>query len=288
MSSGGQAVFRGLDHVTLVVENLAVAEADYEALLGSAPVFRGKHPALGTCASIFALSNGALELIAPDGMAEEAAGLRAHLAAHGEGFLSLSFCVEDAAAAQRTLKERGLRVAPPEDGEATNADGSLRRFRTLEISRRTSRGISVFGVERERLADLRRENSAGECVHAVDHVALRTCDPDAVRALYGPSGLGLRLALDQMFGGLRMLFFREGGVTVEFVSDPSCKDADAFYGMAYRVRKLEQAHARLSALGFALSDIRVGHKPGTRVSTVKSRTHGVATLLLEDPGRDAR
>jgi hypothetical protein len=59
---------------------------------------------------------------------------------------------------------------------------------------------------------------------AVDHVVLRTADPDAALALYG-SGLGIRLALDQAFDGIRMLFFRTGGVTLECVRDPSVGDA---------------------------------------------------------------
>ncbi len=286
--SGEQAVFRGLDHVTLCVADLAEATSNYEALFGVAPVFLGKHPALGTQASIFALGNGALELIAPDGEAPEAEGLRAFMASQGEGFLSLSFCVDDAALAQRALRERGLRVAPPEDGEAMNADGTVRRFRTLEVSARTSRGISVFGVERERLADLRQDIDDAHAVHAFDHLALRTMDPEAVLALYGDAGFGLRLALDTDFKGLRMLFFRTGGVTVEFVVDASCGGADKFYGLAFRVRDIDGAHGRLCASGFTLSNIRPGNKPGTRVCTVKARTHGVPTLLLEDPARDTR
>ncbi len=288
MSSAEQAGFSGLDHVTLCVSDLAEATADYAALFGVSPVHRSKHPALGTEASIFALGNGALELIAPDGAAPEAEGMRAALAAQGEGFLSLSFCAPDAALAQRTLRERGLRVAPPEDGEAQNADGTLRRYRTLEVSPRSSRGVSIFGVEREELADLRREVADPCAAHAFDHVALRTSEPDAVRALYGPNGFGLRLALDTQFKGLRMLFFRTGGVTVEFVTDPSCGPVDKFYGLAFRVRDLDGAHARLAASGFVLSEVRAGNKPGTRVFTVKSRTHGVPTLFLEDPARDAK
>jgi hypothetical protein len=36
----------------------------------------------------------------------------------------------------------------------------------------------------------------------------------------------------------------------------------------------------LSQASFDVSDTRKGMKPGTRVCTVRSETHGVATLLL--------
>ena len=41
-------------------------------------------------------------------------------------------------------------------------------------------------------------------------------------------------------------------------------------------------HVRwLAKQGFDVSEVRAGRKPGTRVFTVRSETHGVATLCLE-------
>lgn len=279
-------MFNGLDHVTLVVRDLDQASKHYGDLFGRPPAFRGEHPALGTEAAIFAFANSALELLAPKPSASEADGLREHLAVHGEGILSLTFGVADAGQAHQELRTRGLRVAPPEDGEAVGADGTRRTFRTLEVSRRVTRGISVFGVERADLSVLRSTGGVdSSCVEALDHVAVRTSNPDAVRELYG-TGFGIRLALDGMFGALRMLFFRTGGVTLEFVADPSLGEDDKFYGLAFRVRDIEAAHARLSAHGFNLNAVRAGTKPGTQVFSVKSETHGVPTLIIRDPARD--
>lgn len=276
----------GFDHVTLVVRELAQATARYEQLLGRSPIFRGEHPALGSEAAIFGLANAAVELLAPKAGAQESEGLRELLAARGEGVLSLTFAVQDAEEAHRTLRARGLRVAPPEEGEAQSLDGSRRAFRTLELSRRSTRGIRVFGVERAEPGELRaRDVPANDAVEALDHVAIRTSEPDAVKAIYG-DGLGLRLALDRNFGALRMLFFRTGGVTLEFVLDPSLGEADAFYGLAFRVRDIEAAHARLSRHGFALSAVRAGAKPNTQVFSVRSGTHDVPTLIIRDPARD--
>lgn len=65
-------------------------------------------------------------------------------------------------------------------------------------------------------------------------------------------------------------------------------ERDLFYGLAYRVREIEAAHARLRASGFELSQIRAGNKPGTRVFSVRDGTFGVPTLILRDPARDPR
>ena len=104
---------------------------------------------------------------------------------------------------------------------------------------------------------------------------------DQAVAFYGGT-LGMRLALDRELGGVRMLFFRTGGVTLEVIAD-SAAEYDTFYGVAYRVRDPQAAHLRLTAAGFALTDIRAGRKPGTQVFSTRS---GVPTLFIRDPSRD--
>ena len=107
-------------------------------------------------------------------------------------------------------------------------------------------------------------------------------------ALGPPAGIrGIRLALDRTFEqwGARLLFFRVGGLTIEVAAslreeaDPSA--ADHLWGIAYRVPDADAARQRLVEEGFDLSEVRRGRKPGTRVFTVRSETHGVATLCLE-------
>jgi catechol 2,3-dioxygenase-like lactoylglutathione lyase family enzyme len=154
----------------------------------------------------------------------------------------------------------------------------------LELSARLTRGLSVLGVERSDSERLRGKVKDPAAVNALDHVVVRTADPDAAIALYR-DGLGVRLALDRMIGATRMLFFRVGGVTLEVVHDAGRADQDAFHGLAYRVGEIEAAHARMAGLGFALGELRAGNKPGTRVFTVRDGTSGVPTLVIWDPSR---
>jgi catechol 2,3-dioxygenase-like lactoylglutathione lyase family enzyme len=132
-----------------------------------------------------------------------------------------------------------------------------------------------------------------DAADAIDHVVVRTPNPDRAIALWRDR-LGLRLAFDREFSerGLRLVFFRSGGITLEFAcsspppSDPS--GTDQFYGLSYRVHDLEARRARLVAAGVDVSAIRPGFKPGTAVATVRSGTAGEPTLLLEDSNRQTR
>jgi catechol 2,3-dioxygenase-like lactoylglutathione lyase family enzyme len=279
-------MLHNFDHVTISVRDIAQATSAYQRLLGSPPLWRGEHPELGTSAAIFALRNACIELVGPHGDAPEAEGLRNLLAERGEGLQALALGTLDAQELSKVLRERGLRATPPQEGEARGLDGSVRSFRTVELSPRSTRGLSVFAVERPDPDALFANTSVTpDVADALDHVAVRTSDPEAALALYG-QGLGIRLALDRQFGAVRMLFFRIGGVTLEVVHDPSVGASDAFYGLTFRVRDLQAAHARVQGAGFAVSELRVGAKPGTQVFTVRDGTCGVPTLFLRDPSRD--
>jgi catechol 2,3-dioxygenase-like lactoylglutathione lyase family enzyme len=115
----------------------------------------------------------------------------------------------------------------------------------------------------------------------VDHLVLRTTDADACIALF-ETQLGIRLALDKTvpeWGG-RMLFFRAGKLTLEVIASDKVEKS-AFWGIAYQCPDLETAAEVLSARGVALTEVREGRKPGTRVATVKSHCLGLPTLLIE-------
>ena len=47
------------------------------------------------------------------------------------------------------------------------------------------------------------------------------------------------------------------------------------------VKNIEKTHKRLSEAGVILTDIKDGRKPNTLVTTVKSHTLNIPTLLIE-------
>ncbi len=156
-----------------------------------------------------------------------------------------------------------------------------------------SRGPLVFAIEHlsepDALPLVAPKVKRAAAFAALDHVVVQTRDAEATRAFYGDK-LGLRLALDRTFEkrGVRLMFFRVGGVTVEVASRlEQTTDAaarDRLFGLAWQVEDADVARARLADLGVAVSVVRAGHKAGTRVFTIEGETHGVATLVIEPSG----
>ena len=128
--------------------------------------------------------------------------------------------------------------------------------------------------------------SAGATGVAIDHVVVRTPDADRAIRLWRDR-VGLRLALDRAFPerGLRLVFFRSGGMTLELATGHPAAEPldgpDVLHGVSYRVADLAGRRERLLAAGVDVSPIRVGMRPGTSVATVRSGTSGVPTLLLQ-------
>lgn len=120
---------------------------------------------------------------------------------------------------------------------------------------------------------------------AIDHVVVNTSDVERAILLWRDRS-GLRLALDREFPqrGLRLVFFRSGGITLEIAgvlgATPESGAPDRFWGVAYRVPDLPACRERLLTSGVSVSEIRAGHKRGTIVATVRSHTAGVPTLLI--------
>ena len=85
----------------------------------------------------------------------------------------------------------------------------------------------------------------------------------------------------EKWGG-RMLFFRVNKTTIEVIARKNDDEIeDTLWGLAWEVESLEKTHERLAGYGFEISDIKEGRKPNTLVSTVKSDTFGIPTLLIQ-------
>ena len=146
--------------------------------------------------------------------------------------------------------------------------------------------VSALGLE-VRVEPSETEAPGGAApVAAIDHVVIQSPDPDRAIALWRDR-LGLRLALDRPFPdrGLRLVFFRSGGLTLEIAgAHPPGEDrdgADLIHGVSYRVTDLAAHREQLLGAGLDVSPIRTGMRPGTMVATVRSGTAGVPTLLLQ-------
>jgi catechol 2,3-dioxygenase-like lactoylglutathione lyase family enzyme len=278
----------------VAVRDLAGAARDTSLLLGRRPSWVGVHPGAGTANALFRLENTYLELLAPAGEGALGGRVAAALRQRGEGLLALAFGTADAAACAARLREAGVGAEAPRAGMGRDEDsGAVRRWRSVSLDPAATRGLPLLAIEHEgppeELALRPPDGDPAAAAAALDHVVVWSRDLAAAAALYGDA-LGLRLALDRSFEarGVRILFFRVGGATLEVVgrldAAGDASEPDRFGGLAWRVGDAEAARARLAAAGFDVSEVRAGAKPGTRVCTVRSRTRGVPTLLVGPEG----
>ncbi|MEE9279094.1 MAG: VOC family protein [Myxococcota bacterium] len=283
-------MFDAFDHIVVAVRDLDAATADYAELLGRQPSWRGEHPARGTANTLFRFGNGYLGLIAAAGTGPGADQVEKRLDAEGEGPMAIALATSDADACAKWLRERGIAAAEPEPGGGRDLDsGAERRWRSVRLPLEDTRGVFLFAMEHlspaETLPHALAVGSEEAAVAGFDHVVIQTRDADASRALYGER-LGIRLALDRSFErrGVRLLFFRIGGVTLELAgrldAEPEPDADDRLWGIAYQVPDVDAARTRVHRAGFDVSETRSGNKPGTAVCTVADRTHGVPTLLI--------
>ncbi|THD75415.1 MAG: glyoxalase [Bradyrhizobium sp.] len=272
----------GLDHVVILVSDIAAGATAYQTLFARAPAWRNRGD--GAARVLFTLDNMTLELMSPDGDGNAADGIRAVIAKQGEGLTSICFRTGDIAKMHRRLDRLTLKPEPIAEVESRDAtsDAVLSWKRTRAATEAT-RGVRMFFLElaKERPLSVRTTSAP---VTAMDHVVVSTADPERAAALYG-ARLGLDMALDRSHAEWgRLMFFRCGDLIVEVVHRPG-KDTDAehdrLWGVSWRVADIDATRARLVSDGVDVSEVRTGRKPGTRVLTVRNGTCGIPTLLVE-------
>ncbi len=163
--------------------------------------------------------------------------------------------------------------------------------RALTLSPQSTHGVSIALVERPQApspSPLLRSSEAA-AIDALDHVVIRTPNPERAVALYaGRLGLDLRLDRSNPDWGQRLLFFRCGDLVVEMSHDleRGVSDApDELWGLSWRTPDIAQANRRLKEAGVEVSEPRTGRRPGTQVFTVKSHTANVPTIVIGGIGR---
>ncbi|MEQ9505524.1 MAG: VOC family protein [Hyphomonas sp.] len=277
-------MINGVDHIVILTPDIEAGASVYSALLGRTPDWRATSDG-GVATALFQLTNTALELVAPFGEGAAADHLRDRIASEGPGLKSLAFRSADLSGDHRAFTRLSLAPTAIEDGLSEDMGREQRRsWRRFRCPPEQTAGVRWFVVEPLEGAIEPVEVPLGH-VHALDHLVVSTPNPDRAMALYGAK-LGLRLALDRSAPewGVRLIFFRTGGLTVEIAhrlgqsEDPAGEDS--FWGLTWRVGDIDAAHDRLAGKGFNVSDVRTGRRAGTRVFTVRDGTLNVPTLFI--------
>ena len=278
----------GLDHVVVAVRDLGGAVATYRTLLGREPSWRAEAHGGGAEIAAFGLDNCAVELMAPSGDGPMAERLRAVLDAQGEGLASIAFAVDDIESAHRRLVRLGLDPEPVASAESVDClTGARRRWRRTRAATAATHGVRVFLMAQDAPPPSPLAAHGPAAIGELDHVVVRTTDPDRAAALYGARlGLDMRLDRTNPAWGARLMFFRCGNLIVEVAHDLKTgvsSGPDRLWGLSWRAADAAAAWERLRTAGLDVSELRPGRKPQTRVFTVRDRTCGVPTLVLEPP-----
>lgn len=276
----------GLDHVALVVHDLEAAIAGYRRILGRAPNWRGADG--GAHHAWFQLGNTALDIIAPTGEGHTGSQISARLASHGEGIWALAFATPDMAAARHRLERVGVASSDPLPIRSTHPEtGEKRRWMTSVANPKATHGTNIFLVEQKPEAEVWPVSpitvDEGSSVNGLDHVVVKTADPERAAALYG-ARLGLDMKLDRSNPdwGMRLMFFKAGDMVVEVAHELKggvSAGPDTPWGLSWRVANVVAAHHRIGDR-IEVSSIRKGRKPGTAVFTVLGAPGGVPTLVI--------
>lgn len=275
-----------VDHIIIAVEDLEKASADYALMLGRAPSWRGTHPDYGSANTLFRLDNCYLELLAANGEGWAGDMVRGVLQSQGQSLCALVFATDECAAFLENARANGLDAADPVPGHGIDDNtGVTRTWQTMHWDMAAARGIFSFCIRHDDLSALPMAAVEGAgAVTAVDHVVVQTKSAEAARKFYGDQ-LGIRLALEQHvpdWGGTQ-LFFRTNSMSVEVLATEKAGDDDRLWGLALKTDDIVATQKRLSDAGIAVSEVRDGRKPGTKVCTAKSHVLDVPTLLIEHP-----
>lgn len=242
----------GLQEVVLATATPEPVAADYAALFGTAPETQSGDIR-------FRLANMDFVLVPVDGGAE---GLREAV-----------FTAPDLDRARRLLPRRGLPII---------ADDATR----ITIDPAAANGVRLILADRQAAA--MPPHAAPDAIGGLDHVVIRSPDPQRALAVYG-ARLGLDLRLDQTYAdwGARLLLFRCGDLKVEVAHSLKAgigEGPDELWGFSWRTADAAAARERIAAAGFDVSELRRGRRPGSRVFTVRNRTGGVPTLVIDHAG----
>ena len=273
-----------LDHLIIAVKDLDQAEKNYKKILGTNPVWRGRHKSLGTANSIFNFKNTYLELLTSDGEGLGAELIKNLIQENGEGLAGIVFGVDDMLQTVQHLKQEGYQISDPAEGEGSdNETNKVRKWHNLFLPPELTRGLFSFIIQHRDGELPSYKEYAKDSINKLDHVVINTNNADSFIETYRDV-FKIRLALDKTIEhwNSRMLFFRLNKTTIEVVERSNNeKPKDTLWGLAWEVESIEDTHKRLVSEGVEVSDIKAGLKENTLVATVKSHTHNVPTLIIQ-------
>ena len=273
-----------LDHLIVAVNDLDEAESNYKKIFGVDPVWKGEHKELGTANVIFNFENTYFELLSSKGSGLGAELVNSNISENGEGLFGQAFGTEDIKKTRKLLADKGFLITELLDGVGENSiNKEIRKWKNIFLPPELTRGIFSFIIQHTHGSLPQVEEYKKSSISKLDHVVINTNDADGFIDIYKDI-FNIRLALDKVIEhwDTRILFFRLNKTTIEVVEQNHKEvEPDKLWGLAWGVKSIKDAHKRLVKEGIEVTEIKQGLKEDTLVSTIKSHTNNVPTLLIE-------
>ncbi len=273
-----------LDHLIVAVNDLDEAESNYKKIFGVDPVWKGEHKELGTANVIFNFENTYFELLSSKGSGLGAELVNSNISENGEGLIGQAFGTEDIKKTRKLLADKGFLITELLDGVGENSiNKEIRKWKNIFLPPELTRGIFSFIIQHTHGSLPQVEEYKKSSISKLDHVVINTNDADGFIDIYKDI-FNIRLALDKVIEhwDTRILFFRLNKTTIEVVEQNHKEvEPDKLWGLAWGVKSIKDARKRLVKEGIEVTEIKQGLKEDTLVSTIKSHTNNVPTLLIE-------
>ena len=273
-----------LDHLIVAVNDLDEAESNYKKIFGVDPVWKGEHKELGTANVIFNFENTYFELLSSKGSGLGAELVNSNISENGEGLIGQAFGTEDIKKTRKLLADKGFLITELLDGVGENSiNKEIRKWKNIFLPPELTRGIFSFIIQHTHGSLPQVEEYKISSISKLDHAVINTNDADGFINIY-KNIFNIRLALDKVIEhwNTRILFFRLNKTTIEVVEQNHKEvEPDKLWGLAWGVKSIKDAHKRLVKEGIEVTEIKQGLKEDTLVSTIKSNTNNVPTLLIE-------
>ena len=273
-----------LDHLIVAVNDLDEAESNYKKIFGVEPVWKGEHKELGTANVIFNFKNTYFELLSSKGNGLGAELVNNSISENGEGLIGQALGTEDIKETRKLLAEKGFSISEPLEGVGENSiNKEIRKWKNIFLPPELTRGIFSFIIQHTNGSLPQVKEYKISSISKLDHVVINTNDADGFINIY-KNIFNIRLALDKVIEhwNTRILFFRLNKTTIEVVEQNHKEvEPDKLWGLAWGVKSIKDAHARLIKEGVEVTEIKQGIKEDTLVATIKSHTNNVPTLLIE-------
>jgi catechol 2,3-dioxygenase-like lactoylglutathione lyase family enzyme len=273
-----------LDHLIVAVNDLDEAERNYKKIFGVEPVWKGEHKELGTANVIFNFKNTYFEHLSSKGNGLGAELVNNSISENGEGLIGQALGTEDIKETRKLLAEKGFSISEPLEGVGENSiNKEIRKWKNIFLPPELTRGIFSFIIQHTNGSLPQVKEYKISSISKLDHVVINTNDADGFINIY-KNIFNIRLALDKVIEhwNTRILFFRLNKTTIEVVEQNHKEvEPDRLWGLAWGVKSIKDAHARLIKEGVEVTEIKQGIKEDTLVATIKSHTNNVPTLLIE-------